>query len=77
MHDKKNQAGVAVVMVNNPHDLSVTSADLICPNICDQLPWVTWDIYDIRKGYTYCCDIASFIAAVPYAPRLSGLKLLA
>lgn len=66
-----------MIVVNNPWIEQGDIADLIlCEDKCDQVPWVNWDTQDIVKGYTYCCDVASFHAAVPYAPDLGSLPLL-
>ena len=50
--------------------------DVICPDVCDQVSWVTWNRTSIQSGYMYCCTVASLRAAVSYAPDLGDLPLL-
>ncbi|CAG7833472.1 unnamed protein product [Allacma fusca] len=76
VHDPKQKTATVIVMVNNPHELSITSKDIICKDVCDQIKWVTWDRGNVRKGYTYCCTLSTFNKQVPYAPKISGVKLL-
>jgi hypothetical protein len=75
VHDEKQGTAVAVIQFNNPWS-TVTAKDILCEDVCDQLSWVTWKVTDMRLGYTYCCDVASFSKAVPYAPNLGSLPLL-
>ncbi|CAG7837581.1 unnamed protein product, partial [Allacma fusca] len=76
VHDIKEKSAVVIIIVNNPHDLGTTSEDIICKSICDQITWVKWDIHNVAKGYTYCCDVDSFSKQVKYAPKVHVSKLL-
>jgi len=42
-------------MINNPH-LTAVPENKFCYDICDKLPWVSWDVRDIQKGVTFCCN---------------------
>ena len=75
VHDINTNTAVAVVGINNPY-LTPTAADVICPDVCDQVSWVTWNRTSIQSGYMYCCTVASLRAAVSYAPDLGDLPLL-
>jgi hypothetical protein len=75
IHDEKEGDAIAVIQVNNPWN-EIKPEDILCEDLCDQVPWVTWKVTDVRLGYTYCCDVASFYKAVPYAPNLGSLPLL-
>jgi len=75
VHDEERGTGVAVIQFNNPWS-TVQPKDILCEDICDQLSWITWKVRDMRLGYTYCCDVASFHKALPYAPDLGNLPLL-
>lgn len=76
IHEPSTNKAVVIVIVNNPMPLGVTSKDLVCTSICSQIKFVTWDIGNNGKGYTYCCDVASFRQTVTYAPELKGVGLL-
>lgn len=69
IHDPVSNTATAVLGINNPHD-KVTSADVICPDVCSQVPWVTWTLTDVYKGYTFCCTAAELRKAINFAPDL-------
>jgi len=75
IHDEQAKDAVAVIQVNNPW-ATIKPEDILCENVCDQLDWVSWNVEDIRLGYTYCCTVESFSKAVPYAPNLGSLPLM-
>jgi len=53
--DPDTSSSVTIFVVNNPH-LDVVPKNDLCTDICSELSWVTWDIADIRKGVTFCCN---------------------
>jgi len=75
IHDEAKHEGVAIIQINNPWN-TVGAGDIYCTDVCNQLSWVNWDITNVLLGYTYCCDVAAFHKAVPYAPNLGVLPLL-
>nr|CAH0105950.1 unnamed protein product [Daphnia galeata] len=40
IHDPVSNTATAVLGINNPHN-KVVPADVSCPDVCDQVPWVT------------------------------------
>ena len=76
VHDTASNTATAFVAINNPHLSSVSAGDIICPDVCSQVPWATWDRLNIPKGYMYCCTVASLRTAISYAPNLGNLALL-
>ena len=76
VHDVNTNTAVAFVGINNPHLSSVAASDIICPDVCSQVSWATWDRTNIPKGYIYCCTVLSLHSAISYAPNLGDLALL-
>lgn len=73
IHDPISNTATAVIGINNPHLNPVEEEDIICPNVCDQVPWVNEAIFsltDITKGYTFCCTAADLHKAISYAPDM-------
>lgn len=69
VHDTAADVATAVLGINNPHN-RVTPEDVLCPSVCDQVPWVDWSLTDVVKGYTFCCTAAELHKAIDYAPNL-------
>ena len=76
VHDTNTNTATAFVGINNPHLTSVSAGDIICPDVCSQVSWVTWTLTSIPKGYMYCCTVSSLRSAISYAPNLGNLALL-
>lgn len=70
IHDTAANTATAVLGINNPHIGQVLPEDIICPDVCSQVPWVTWAVTDIYKGYTFCCTAAELHRAIDFAPNL-------
>lgn len=76
IHDPKTKKATAVVGMNNPHITTVTGADIFCPDVCNQVPWIKFDRTKIASGYTFCCSVRSLHNVISYAPNLGNLPLL-
>ena len=76
VHDPLSNRAVAFVGINNPHLSGVAGGDVFCRDVCDQVPWVTWNRLKIPSGYTFCCTVAQLKQNVAYAPELGNLDLL-
>jgi len=76
VHDTETNAATAFVALNNPHAAQISAAEQLCPDVCPQVAWVTWNRMDITKGYMYCCTAAALHRVVSYAPDLGDLALL-
>jgi hypothetical protein len=74
VHDPASNTATAIIGINNPYLNPVKNEDIICPDVCDQIPWVTEAILqlkEISKGYTFCCTAAELRKAISYAPVLN------
>jgi len=41
---------------------------LICPDIGDQINWISWTKEDLKKGYSYACTVEEFTKVVKDLP---------
>lgn len=63
--------------VNNPH---LTLADIqnngyiICPDVSDQITYVSWTKGDLRRGYSYACEIHEFARIVHHIPEIENIR---
>lgn len=70
IHDPVSNTATAVIGINNPHLTKVAPEDIICPDVCSQVPWLSIDFPNIYKGYTFCCTAAELHRAISFAPDL-------
>jgi len=75
IYDETRKAAVAVVQINNPWQ-KITEQDLLCTDICDEIPWIRFETTVIKRGYTYCCDVNALKKVVDFVPSLNYNKLL-
>ncbi|XP_023167674.2 uncharacterized protein LOC111597291 [Drosophila hydei] len=68
--DHETRKGIVLVGVNNPHiGLQEIEDDyIICPDISDQISWISWSKQDLKKGYSYACTVEDFIEIVKDLP---------
>lgn len=76
--DKQNSSGIVLIGVNNPHlTLDEIKKDyIICTDVSDSIDWVNWQKNDIRRGYSYACDVNDFMKAVPHFSEMNVRQLL-
>lgn len=72
IRDPMSGTATAVIGINNPHLDRVTPGHIICPNVCDRIPWIKWKLNDISKGYMFCCTAQELHKAVPFTPDLKA-----
>ena len=73
IHEPISNTATAVIGINSPYLDPVMPEDVICPDVCDQIPWVNsaiFNLQNIAKGYTFCCTAAELHKAVSFAPNL-------
>uniref|UniRef100_A0A1A9X2H3 DNA/RNA non-specific endonuclease/pyrophosphatase/phosphodiesterase domain-containing protein n=1 Tax=Glossina brevipalpis TaxID=37001 RepID=A0A1A9X2H3_9MUSC len=73
--DKKNDAGIVFLTLNNPHVQNVKEVEF-CKNVCDKANVVDPDLKDPTKGYTFCCtwnDVKDYIRALPQDIKVGKL----
>ncbi|KAH8380644.1 hypothetical protein KR009_011947 [Drosophila setifemur] len=68
--DRESRKGIVLIGVNNPHaDLEQIAKEyIICPDIGDQINWISWTKEDLKKGYSYACTVEDFTAVVKDLP---------
>jgi hypothetical protein len=76
VYEPISKAGVVFVGVNNPYVPNPQGDYIICTNVCSNITWVTWDRTNIKKGYSYCCNVNDFRTMVKYLPRFTVSGLL-
>lgn len=73
IHEPISNTATAVIGINSPYLDPVMPEDIICPDVCDQIPWVNDAIFqltNIARGYTFCCTAAELHNAVSFAPNM-------
>ncbi|KAF4529105.1 hypothetical protein B566_EDAN013673, partial [Ephemera danica] len=69
IQDQTDQRSVAFLGMNNPYEDRINILTDLCPNVCDQITYLTWDPTDQVKGYAICCEVdATFLASIPEMP---------
>ncbi|XP_030238691.1 uncharacterized protein LOC108652332 isoform X1 [Drosophila navojoa] len=68
--DRDSRRGIVLLGVNNPHiGMEEIEEDyIICPDIGDQINWISWTRKDLQKGYSYACTVEDFIETVQDLP---------
>ncbi|XP_070507852.1 uncharacterized protein [Chironomus tepperi] len=70
-------SGVVLIGVNNPHltlDDIQTHGYIICPDVSDQINYVTWIRTDLRRGYSYACEVHDFTTVVQHIPEIQNIR---
>lgn len=78
LHDKANDSGIVLIGVNNPHaTLEEIKKDyIVCTDVSDQITYIKWYKDDIKKGFSYACEINDFLKNVPHISPLNVKNLL-
>ncbi|EDW70793.2 uncharacterized protein Dvir_GJ13976 [Drosophila virilis] len=68
--DRDSRKGIVLLGVNNPHISlqEIQEEYIICPDIGDQISWISWTKEDLKKGYSYACTVEDFIEVVKDLP---------
>ncbi|CAL8135447.1 unnamed protein product [Orchesella dallaii] len=75
VHDPVADSAVAIVQVNNAW--VQTNRDILCTDLCNNLAWIRSSGFDtVRKGFTYCCDVAELRKSIPYIPAIKYSGIL-
>ncbi|XP_050090538.1 uncharacterized protein LOC126574394 [Anopheles aquasalis] len=79
LHDERNNAGIAIIGVNNVHiPIEIVLRDyVVCDDIGDKVEWIDWQRKNLTIGYCYACEVNQFNAAIgkPH-PQLNVERLL-
>lgn len=76
--NKSNNSGIVLIGVNNPH-ISVDEIlrdYVVCDDISDNIKYIKWRPEDIRRGYSYACEVNNFLENVPHLPNIDVKSIL-
>lgn len=76
--DARGKAGVVLIGVNNPHiSLDEILKDyVLCNDISSKINFVKWRPKDIRRGYSYACEVNDFLRNVPHLSYVDVKSIL-
>ncbi|CAO1405394.1 unnamed protein product [Diamesa tonsa] len=77
LHDKENDSGIVLIGVNNPHvTLEEIKKDyIVCTDVSDKITYIKWYKDDIKKGFSYACEINDFLKNVPHISPLNPIMI--
>ncbi|XP_063228958.1 uncharacterized protein LOC134534394 [Bacillus rossius redtenbacheri] len=76
VYNPATHAGTVFLGVNNPYIEKPGSDYVICPDVSGHISWLTWDKTNIRKGYSYACEVSAFRRTVNTLPAFTVTSLL-
>lgn len=75
-------SGAVLIGVNNSH-LTLAQIQsrgyIVCPDVLNRLPWMTtaqFNPTNLRRGFTYACEVQAFLRAVPHIQTLGHITNL-
>jgi len=75
--DQASLSGVVFIGVNNPH-LTLTDIQtrgyIICPDVSNQINYINWTRTNLRRGYSYACEVHEFTRVVPHIPAINNIR---
>lgn len=76
--DHAKDSGVVIVGVNNPHASLEEILDdyIVCVDVSDEIKYIKWRPKDIRRGYSYACEVNDFLENVPHLVNITVESLL-
>lgn len=68
--DLYTRKGIVLIGVNNPHATPEEIANVytICQDYSHLINWINWDRTNVKRGYSYACDVNDFIRTVNHLP---------
>jgi hypothetical protein len=66
--DESQQAGVVLIGVNNPHvTMEEINRDYVfCNDVSHKIKYIKWRLNDIRRGFSYACEVGEFLRKIPH-----------
>jgi hypothetical protein len=66
--DKSKNAGVVLIGVNNPHATmeEINRDYVLCENVSHKIKYIKWRLNDLRRGFSYACEVGVFLRRVPH-----------
>lgn len=74
VYDPASKLATAFLGLNNPYH-EISSNDVICEDVCNQISWISMKRSNNRLGFMYCCEIENFRKNVEF-PEFPVLGLL-
>lgn len=74
IHEPISRSGIALVGHNNLHWVNET--DILCPDVSDRVSWLSWERTNVKKGFSYACEVGAFRLRIGYLPAFPVSKLL-
>lgn len=74
-----SQSGIVLIGVNNPHISrnEIKRDYVVCNEVdLDKVNYIKWRAMDIKRGYSYACDVNDFLKAVPHLQHVKTKSLL-
>ncbi|XP_058067056.1 uncharacterized protein LOC131216554 [Anopheles bellator] len=64
----RTNAAIALITNNDPFRTSISTAEMLCQDVCAQYGWNNGNYRNFARGYTYCCTVADLRKAIPTIP---------
>lgn len=76
--DEASSSGIVLIGVNNPHLTieEIKKEYIICTDVSDKIGYIRWNRNEIRRGFSYACDVNEFLKVVPHVTGIRVSKLL-
>lgn len=76
--NRADQSGIVFIGVNNPHlTIDEIRRDyVICSDVSSRISYINWRPDELRRGYTYACDVNDFLRRVPHITGINVSRLL-
>lgn len=70
--------GIVLIGVNDPHASKerIKSEYIVCPDVSNQVDYITWNRKNITAGYSYACAVDEFAKVVKHLPDFSKVTEL-
>lgn len=76
--NQADASGIVLIGVNNPHaSIEEINRDYIfCDDISDEIKFIKWRPREIRRGFSYACEVQDFLESVPHLSSVGVKSIL-
>lgn len=76
--DNREKSGIVLIGVNNPHisNDEILEDYIFCKDVSSKVKYIKWRPTDIRRGYSYACDVKDFLRKVPHLSNIDVKSIL-
>lgn len=76
--EKSTDSGIALIGVNNPYITidEILRDYVVCDDISDSIKYIKWRTKDVRRGYSYACEVNDFLESVRHLPHIDVKSIL-